>query len=159
MRTLVLVRHAKSDWSSPALSDFDRPLNSRGLKDAPRMAQELKKRGILPDLILTSPANRALTTAAIMSEVFSFDSDSIDQIPSLYLGSPEDLKISIMKKLGQAETLYLFAHNPGISIFASLLAEREIAMPTCCAVILSIRENSESLDVGEVKIITPEELK
>ncbi len=158
MKTLVLVRHAKSDWSTPALSDFDRPLNKRGLKDAPRMARELKDLGLLPDLILTSPANRALTTASIMSEVFAFDPERIDQIPSLYLGSPEDLEIAVTKRIGQSETLYLYAHNPGISIFASLLAERDIAMPTCCAVILTLRENKDSLDVRDLRIIRPGDL-
>ncbi|MGB4972019.1 MAG: histidine phosphatase family protein, partial [Cyclobacteriaceae bacterium] len=60
--TLYLVRHAKSSWENPDLSDFDRPLNERGRKDAPRMGKRIKEREITPDLMLSSPANRAIST-------------------------------------------------------------------------------------------------
>ena len=158
MKTLVLIRHAKSDWSNPGLSDFDRPLNKRGLKDAPRVAQVLKGMGIHPELILTSPANRALTTATIMSEVFSYESGTIDQVPSLYLGDPNDLEQTVLKRIDEVETLFLYAHNPGISIFASLLADKEIGMPTCCAVIFTIQDGTDSFSVKDVKIIRPKDL-
>ena len=59
MKTLILVRHAKSDWNDPFLSDFERTLNSRGMQDAPEMAKRFMNRGVMPELIITSPAVRA----------------------------------------------------------------------------------------------------
>ena len=68
MKTLFLIRHAKSSWEYTALPDKDRPLNDRGKRDAPKMGKRLAKRDVTPDLILSSPARRALTTAEIRQE-------------------------------------------------------------------------------------------
>ncbi len=143
MKTLVLIRHAKSDWTSHGLPDFDRPLNKRGRTDAPLMADQLKQLGIVPQKILTSPANRARTTAYLMAEQFGMPGQEIVEVPSLYLGEPSDLDRAVKSSL-DTETLFLYAHNPGISYYATLLAQQEIPMPTCCAAIFTISEGHES---------------
>ena len=136
MKRLVLIRHAKSDWGEPSLRDFDRPLNRRGKKDAPRMAGVLKERGIYPDLMITSPARRALSTATAMAEVFTYPETDMESNPVLYLGSPADLGSAVDFTPSDVDTLFLFAHNPGISRYASFLTGMSLDMPTCCAVIL-----------------------
>ena len=78
MKKLFLVRHAKSSWADPSLADLDRPLNKRGLRDAPFMAKLLKGRGVQPDRILSSPANRAFTTASYFAEALDIPSKEID---------------------------------------------------------------------------------
>ena len=72
MKTLFLIRHAKSSWDDPALSDKDRPLGDRGRRDAPRMGKRLAKRNVRPDLILSSSARRALTTAEIIAKKLDY---------------------------------------------------------------------------------------
>ena len=72
MKTLFLIRHAKSSWDDPALSDKDRPLSDRGRRDAPKMGKRLAKRDVKPDLILSSPARRALTTAEIIAKKLDY---------------------------------------------------------------------------------------
>jgi phosphohistidine phosphatase len=138
VKRLVLIRHAKSGWGQETQKDFDRPLNPRGEKDAPRMARALVQRGIVPDLIISSPAKRALTTAALMAQVFGYDPGRIEEFPPLYLGNPSDLSRAVDFTTPGTEALFLFAHNPGISYYASALAGEMLDMPTCCAVICEI---------------------
>jgi len=138
MKRLVLIRHAKSDWGREALKDFDRPLNPRGEKDAPRMARALAQRGIVPDQMISSPAKRALTTAVLMAQVFGYDPGRIEEFSSFYLGNPSDLSGAVDFTSPGTETLFLFAHNPGISYYASSLVGETLDMPTCCAVICEI---------------------
>lgn len=88
MRQLTLVRHAKSDWSLPGQQDWDRPLNKRGQRDAPEMARRLRARKLKPDLVLASPAVRALTTAAIMARELKVPAAQVRQDERLYLASP-----------------------------------------------------------------------
>src|SRR5215208_3658741 len=84
MKTLILVRHAKSSWDAPGLSDFDRPLNERGKKDAPEMAERLKEKGIKVDQFVSSPAKRARKTAKYFAEVFGQSKDDILLVDVLY---------------------------------------------------------------------------
>ena len=78
MKTLILVRHAKSDWGNPSLSDFDRPLNERGKRDAPIMAKRLLDKKIKIDQIIASPAKRAAKTAKYFAEAFDYKKDKIE---------------------------------------------------------------------------------
>src|SRR5690242_17249759 len=89
MKTLILVRHAKSSWETPGLSDYDRPLNDRGKKDAPEMAKRLKEKGIRIDQIVSSPAKRAKRTARYFADVFNIDKDEIYLVEDLYGAMPE----------------------------------------------------------------------
>ena len=84
MKTLLLIRHAKSSWDDPALPDKDRPLNDRGRRDAPKMGKRLAKRGVKPDLILSSPALRALRTAEIIAKMLDYQRRDIVLNERLY---------------------------------------------------------------------------
>ncbi|MDC7223900.1 MAG: histidine phosphatase family protein [Spirochaetales bacterium] len=135
MKRLVIVRHAKSDWGEAGQRDYDRPLNSRGEKDAPQIARVLAEKGLVPDLMVTSPARRALSTAQAMAEIFSYPPERLEKNPALYLGSPSDLSDAVDFTPAPVKTLYLFAHNPGISHFASELTGVRLDLSPCCAVI------------------------
>jgi phosphohistidine phosphatase len=87
-KTFVLVRHAKSSWSDPTLSDFERPLNNRGLRDAPKMARFLK---ISPDLLISSPAQRARQTAQIFAEAKLYSQEDILYQDAIYEAFPDEL--------------------------------------------------------------------
>jgi phosphohistidine phosphatase len=127
MIRLVLVRHAKSDWGDPSLDDHDRPLNSRGMRDAPRMARALAETGFRPEVILSSTALRARTTAEAFAAQFDV---AVDLDPELY-GAPGS---TLREKAAgsSARRLIVVAHDPGMSALAERLSEGEIGhMPTC----------------------------
>jgi len=121
MKTLLLIRHAKSDWNNPALSDFDRPLNERGKKDAPRMAEKLKERKIRIDAFISSPAKRARKTASHFARVYNTDKEEIQLKTELYLAG-EDVFYEVVENINDKyECVALFSHNPGITDFANTL--------------------------------------
>ncbi len=126
MITLVLMRHAKSDWSNPALADHDRPLNGRGVRDAPRMAEQLAKTGFQPDLILSSTALRARTTADALGTALGV---RVTLVPELYASSAHEL-ISHAVAAG-VPSVILVAHDPGMTDLAEKLSGGGIThMPT-----------------------------
>ena len=133
MKRLTLVRHAKSDWSLPGQADWDRALNKRGQRDAPEMARRLRARKLKPDLILASPAVRALMTASIMARELKVPAGHVRQDERLYLAAPADLLAVIHELGGPAKHLMVFGHNPGITDFANRLSagDRIDNMPTC----------------------------
>jgi phosphohistidine phosphatase len=133
MRRLTLVRHAKSDWSLPGQQDWDRPLNKRGQRDAPEMARRLRSRRLRPDLVLTSPAVRAITTATIMARELKLDAARIAQDERLYLASAPDMLEVVRELGGDAIHLMVFGHNPGITEFANRLSAGDHIdnLPTC----------------------------
>lgn len=122
MKELLLIRHAKSDWDHPGLSDHDRPLNGRGLNDAPRMAAALVQRGIMPDAIVSSTAVRAASTATILSEAMKFPGESIIFLPELYLAPPRTILRVIQKLDESTSTVLIFGHNPGMHETVDLLS-------------------------------------
>ena len=127
MIELVLVRHAKSDWGDPGLRDHDRPLNERGLRDAPVMAARLAATGWRPDRILSSTALRARTTAEAFGEELGLDV-GLDR--NLYGASAHTLWEAAAAS--GTTSVMLFAHNPGISQLAEALSDGDIThMPTC----------------------------
>lgn len=136
MKKLYLIRHAKSSWDDPDLPDFDRPLNKRGKKDAPNMARRLKEKRITPDVMLTSPAARAIDTCKDFAKVLNFKMDKIKAEQKLYHAN-EDQLLNILKEQkdlsrDDEEVLLLFGHNPGLTEFANLLfAVRIDNIPTC----------------------------
>ena len=133
MKRLTLVRHAKSDWSLPGQPDWDRALNKRGQRDAPEMARRLRARKLKPELILTSPAVRALATATIMARELKVPASIVRHDERLYLAGPKDMLNVIRELGGQAKHLMVFGHNPGITEFANQLSDgdRIDNMPTC----------------------------
>ncbi len=131
-KTLLLVRHAKSDWSYPHLRDIDRPLNDRGLRDAPAMAAHLQKLGIQPSLIVSSPAVRALSTAAIFKATLDVDGEDFLVRDEIYeAGTPALMRV-VQHLPMSAELVLMFGHNPGFTMFANLFPQGNFDnIPTC----------------------------
>ncbi len=127
MKTLLLLRHAKSDWSNPALSDFDRPLNKRGRKAAPAMGQELLRRGWVPDLVYCSAAKRAQETWEAVTEVLGDEAMTIETkiLRGLYLASPAQIMNQLHRAPESTKRVMLIAHNPGMEHFAQRLVGAE----------------------------------
>ena len=147
MKHLTLIRHAKSSWSSPDLSDHDRPLNHRGEKSAPKIGRILAQReDFNPDFFLSSTAVRALTTARIIAEQTGFDPDEIQATDDIYLASSGELIRIINNQIPETAThAVLFGHNPGFEIVANTLLKPDKTgsdpvdrMPTCSVARLSL---------------------
>lgn len=140
MKTLTLIRHAKSSWDDPQLADVDRPLNSRGQRDAPVMGDRVARRRLAPDLLLSSPARRALTTARVFAQALDYPAEAIRTNDDIY-AAPGGVLLNILRSLdGSAHRVFLFGHNPGFTELANLLA-RETAIdnvPTCGVVHLTL---------------------
>jgi len=134
MKTLFLVRHAKSSWDDTALPDKDRPLNDRGKRDAPKMGERLAKRDVKPDLILSSPARRALTTAEIIAKKLDYKRKDIVADDRLYAGEADDLLEVIGELDDKLERVMLFGHNPELTELAHRLSSEITHMPTCAVV-------------------------
>ena len=127
MIQLILVRHAKSDWSDPSLADHDRPLNKRGRANAPMMAERLVGSGVSVDQIHSSTAVRARTTAEVFGEALGL---SVELDPAMYLASGSAL-LAKAAATG-ARSVMLVAHDPGITNLAERLSDGGIEhMPTC----------------------------
>jgi len=132
MKTICLVRHAKSNWADAQTGDFDRSLNSRGEHTASLMAAMLKAMGVEPDLVISSPANRAITTAEIFSEIYYYPKELIVKRMEIYEGRAEQM-LDIIKGLPETvNTALIFGHNPTITEFANLLSDSHLeSMETC----------------------------
>ncbi len=155
MKTLFLVRHAKSSWDDPGLSDFERPLNERGKRDAPRMGKRLKEKEMVIDLILTSPAKRAMSTVKRMAEVLDYPKENIKVEEKLYHAS-EDKMLDIVHTLkDQNDTVMILGHNPGLTDFVnSLTKENILNVPTCGIVACNFSVDSwKDIDWGSGKMM------
>lgn len=138
MKTLYLLRHAKSSWDFADLSDHDRPLNNRGRRDAPLMGRELLSREVQFDLILSSSAVRALTTATLVAHELEYDLNQIRINPAIYGATYQELIQIIRETPDDTEQLLLVGHNPTITETANALSPEYIAdMPTAGVVCLS----------------------
>ena len=126
MKTLLLVRHAKSDWSNPSLSDFDRPLNDRGKRDAPVMAHRLLDKNISIDAFISSPAKRARRIAQVFAKEYKRDKDDIIYRDELYGASENVFFDVILSADNKFNSIAIFSHNPGITDFANLLTNTRI---------------------------------
>lgn len=143
MKTLILVRHAKSDWGNPALDDIDRPLNERGKRDAPLMARRMLDRKIKIDLFVSSPAKRAARTAKIFAEEFGAKKKQLIWKEELYLAAPSVFFEVIQGLDDDEDTIALFSHNEGITAFANQLTATQIDnIPTCGVFAVKIETDS-----------------
>lgn len=143
MKKLFLIRHAKSSWEDSDQNDFERPLNQKGFSDARLMAKKLKEKNILPNRIVSSPANRAVSTAQIFAEEFNFDKDLIETDERIYEAGMRDLMNVVRDILDADETVLLFGHNPGLTSFTNLLSDKFVPdMPTCSIVGIEFELNS-----------------
>lgn len=132
---LMLLRHAKSDWSDEGLLDKDRPLNPRGKKAAPDMAHWIEKHQLIPDRILCSTAKRTRETLERMQQMWSA-SPEVHFIDRLYLASPKIILEEAMGHAGGAESVLIIGHNPGIEMLATQLTDEPSEMRTCTIVVL-----------------------
>jgi len=150
MKNLLIMRHAKSDWDNENLTDFERPLNKRGEKAAQFMGEEINKRNKLPDIIISSPANRAKTTAKLFAKASNYTKEIIFE-KDFYFGHIEDV-LDIIKKMDNSiDRIMVVGHNPTCENFVTELSENYpyVTMPT--AAIASINfdiENWSDLEYG-----------
>lgn len=127
MKTLILVRHAKSDWPEDT-EDFDRPLSEKGIQDAHRMATHLKNSGVSIDKFVTSPALRALSTCKIFNQFFLTDMETNKK---LYNANENNFESVIYGLTDDINSVAIFSHNNGISNFANMLGDDIFVFPTC----------------------------
>jgi phosphohistidine phosphatase len=133
MRELILTRHAKSEWNHLGLSDLERPLNARGKRDAPFMGRRLAEAlGSPPDLIVSSPATRALHTALAFAEALGYPARRIELEPRIY-EAPLAALLAVLQTLPDAAPrVCLFGHNPGFSMLVDCLTDAGYqTLPTC----------------------------
>ena len=129
MKTLLLLRHAKSSWNDPTLDDHERPLNGRGHRDAPRMGELVRECGLMPDVVISSDAVRARFTAEAMAEAAHYAGEILlDQ--RLYTAGPDDI-LSLLRRMRQnAETVMIVGHNPGLEELVEQLTGARQDLPT-----------------------------
>ncbi|SKB38809.1 SixA phosphatase family protein [Daejeonella lutea] len=136
-KQLLLVRHAKSDWDNAKLSDFDRPLNTRGEKSAPEMANRLLKKRLIPEQLVSSPALRALSTARLFAKELGIEKSLILTEPEIYEALTSTLMAVINDLDNHSSFTALFGHNPGITSVVSNLCNNDLVnIPTCGMVLI-----------------------
>ena len=146
MKILTLVRHAKSSWNDPALTDRQRPLNARGERDAPTMGKRIVEHDIRPSLIVASPATRAWTTAKIIAQEIGYPAEFLQREDSLYLASLDDLLAVVVAQDNGFNSLMIVAHNPGLTDFANFLQPGITNnLPTAGVVCVQIERDDWSL--------------
>lgn len=131
MKNLLIMRHAKSDWSNQNLSDFNRPLNKRGKRDAPMMGQQILKHNKQIDLIISSPANRALHTVQYVAQSINY-TKNVQLEHSLYHDYINEALLIIQQINNNNNTVLLIGHNPTMEMLVSLLLSdnKQIVMTT-----------------------------
>ncbi len=135
MKTAYFVRHAKSSWSNPMLPDNRRPLNTRGKRDAPLMAQMMVLKESYPDQLVSSPAKRAYATAKHFRKAFDLTKKKLSLDPRLYLASAHTMLALLAELPADTDVVYMFGHNPGMTDLANLFSDRYIEnVPTCAIV-------------------------
>jgi len=132
MKRLSILRHAKSDWDDRRLSDHDRPLNKRGLRDAPMLGLLMQQESIVPNRIIASSAKRAMQTAELVGGKIGFPADRLHTEPELYLASTEKLLNVAARCDNKIEHLMLVAHNPGMTYLVNEISDVTLDnLPTC----------------------------
>ena len=149
MKTLYLVRHAKSNKDDPSVPDRDRPLADRGRKEAPEMGRRLAKRQVKPDLLVSSRALRALTTAQLVADEIGCRRNDIVADDRLYESSVEGL-LGVVRALDKkVDCVMLFGHNPEFTELAHRLSSDIVDMPTCAVAEFRF-DTTKWSDVGEL---------
>jgi phosphohistidine phosphatase len=163
MKTLILMRHAKSSWKDTKLDDCDRPLNKRGRKDAPLMGKILHEKELVPQAIYTSTAKRALQTAEGIVEKSHFKGEVI-QMDSFYLAEPDAYIQAIQSLPDNFERVLFIGHNPGVEGLLQILSKQVASLPTAAVahLVLPINHWSECSATTEgqlVELFVPRNLK
>ena len=153
MRTrLIIMRHAKSRWSDASLDDHDRPLNKRGRRDAPRIAEELRNRDWIPDRIRVSSSKRTMETLELMETISQ--NSAIDVEPSLYHSNISTL-MQAVEEVEAGKTTMILSHNPGSEILVHQLSNRLEVMPTAAAALFEKQQEGWAF----VDVLRPKELE
>lgn len=144
MKTLFVIRHAKSSWSVPGMSDFERPLNERGIRNAPEMAARLRATGHKPDVIVSSTALRTRMTSAAFAKEFGLGNDVLVWEDTLYHASAERIGAVVSRIDNSFHQAIVCCHNPGITDYVNTLCADVVVdhMPTCA--IFAVEADIES---------------
>lgn len=157
MRTLYIVRHAKSSWDASNVDDFERPLNERGKRDAPRMGKRFKEKEIHPDAMVSSPAKRAFSTAKKIAKVLKYSKDHIKTDRRLYHADEETILTVVRELKEKCKVAMIFGHNPGLTEFVNSLMDGEQDIdniPTCGVVAFQLNiESWADADWGKGKML------
>lgn len=154
MKTLYLVRHAKSSWKQPELSDFERPLNKRGKKDAPFMGKILSDKDVNPAMMISSPAKRAATTAKIIASEIDYPGDKIVFDENIYDATGRGLLEIISGIDEKYDSAMLFGHNPGITVLQNNLSDHFIDnIPTSGVVALRFNSSWSEIKLKSGKFV------
>ena len=162
MKTLLLLRHAKSSWDDSSLRDFDRPLSARGERDAPRIGKALRKQGTIPDFIVSSPAARAKATIKALAKAARLDiAPQFDD--AIYGASSAELMRAIRRLSDAASCVMLVGHNPGFEDLLARLTASHERMPTAALACIEFDfERWEDVENGKGELlwlITPKQLE
>jgi phosphohistidine phosphatase len=162
MKTLLLMRHAKSSWKDTSLADYERPLKKRGKKDSTRVAKLLAKKDLIPQLILCSSAKRARQTAKILIDECDFHGD-IEYLDSFYMAEP-GIFYDALKMGPDVESVMLIGHNPGLETLLQLMNRQIASLPTAALAYLSLQIDSwgdldEDTSAELVEFWRPRDLK
>ncbi|NMB68624.1 MAG: histidine phosphatase family protein [Chloroflexi bacterium] len=164
MKTLILMRHAKSSWKHPELKDHERGLNKRGKKEAPQMGILLKDNELVPQRILTSTAERSRMTAQAVVEAMHYTGD-VSYLDTLYMAEPEIYLELLSLMPDEVERILVIGHNPGLEGLLQILSGRVESLPTSAVAYLSLpirswKEVRDHEEAGElVALWTPHDVK
>lgn len=163
MKTLLILRHAKSSWKETGLADHDRPLNKRGLRDAPRMGKLLREEGLVPDLILGSTARRAKKTAEAVAEASGYEGE-IQLEAGLYAAGPEAYLEALHVLPEEVQNVLVVGHNPGLEELVELLTGEAVSLPTAALARVALPVESwgsltEEIEGELVRLWVPRELR
>jgi len=161
MKRLYVMRHAKSSWDDSSLADFDRPLNERGEQAAPFMGRLMRDRGLLPDIVLSSPAKRARETAQLATEAAGFEGE-IRFEDGIYEASPHGLIKAISSVDDDTNSAMVVGHNPGMEGLIRYLTGELAPMPTAALAVIDLDVDRWS-DVGQqagrlIEVLRPKEV-
>ena len=162
MKTLLVLRHAKSSWNDPALDDHERPLNKRGQRDAPRMGELVRQYGLMPDVVLSSDAVRARLTAEAVAVAARYAGEILLD-PHLYMADPADIRSLLPTVRANADTVMIVGHNPGLEKLVEQLTGERQDLPTAALAQISLpidqwRQLTPSTRGTLVGLWRPEEL-
>jgi phosphohistidine phosphatase len=162
MKTLLILRHAKSAWDEADVADHDRPLNKRGKRDAPRMGRLLRDQNLVPDLIISSTAKRARRTAKLVAEASGYEGE-VELAEALYLAGPEACLEVLGKAPDHCQRVMLVGHNPGLAELVEALTGETESLPTAALAEISLpilhwRQADEDTEGKLVAVWQPREL-
>jgi len=160
-RHLLILRHAKSAWDTNAPTDFKRPLAKRGIRDAPRMGRRLRKQGLIPDYVVSSPAERARQTTVKVCKELGTKKKQIDWDKRIYAGSGRKLLKAVAKSPNKVRTVMLVGHNPGVDELLAYLCGSESKIPkyakpipTAAVAHLEMPTNWKNLKKGSARLVS-----